>query len=108
MAKFLVLYRSSMSNREQMMKVTPEQRKPIMDAWASWARKAGAALIDMGAPLGDVTRIQGTAGQGHIGGYSFVQAESLDAAKGLFVGHPHLGAPGASIELLELMSMPGM
>lgn len=108
MKKFLILYRSTMSNKEQMMKVTPEQRKPIMDAWASWAKKAGTALVDMGAPVGDSTLIKGTAGQGHVGGYSIVQAESLDAAKRMFEGHPHFGAPGASIELLELMSMPGM
>jgi len=108
MRKFLVLYRSTVSNKEQMLKVPPEQRKPIMEAWATWARSTGAALVEMGAPLGDSTVIQGAAGQGHVGGYSLVQAESLEAARGLFDGHPHLGAPGASIELLEVMSMPGM
>ena len=108
MKRFLVLYRSTMSNREQMMKVPAEQRKPIMDAWANRARKAGAGLVDMGAPLGDSTIIEGAPGQGHIGGYSMVQADSLDAAKRMFEGHPHFGAPGASIEILEVMSMPGM
>jgi len=108
MRKFLVLYRSTMSNREQMMKMPPEQRKPIMDAWASWATKSGPALIDVGAPLGDSTHIKGTAGPGFLGGYSMVQAESSEAAVRLFDGHPHFGAPGASIELLEVMSMPGM
>lgn len=108
MRKFLVLYRSTVSNKEQMTKVPPEQRKPIMDAWASWARSAGAALVEMGAPLGDSTVIRGTAGQGHIGGYSVVQAESIGLAQKMFEGHPHFGAPGASIELLEVMSMPGM
>jgi hypothetical protein len=107
MKKFLVLYRSTMSNRDQMMKVPPEQRKPIMDAWASWAAKSGPALIDVGAPLGDSTHIKGTAGPGFLGGYSMVQAESSEAARRLFDGHPHFGAPGASIELLEVMSMPG-
>jgi hypothetical protein len=107
MMKFLVLYRSTMSNRDQMMKVSPEQRKPIMEAWASWAAKSGPALIDVGAPLGDSTHIRGAAGPGFLGGYSMVQAESSEAARRLFDGHPHLGAPGASIELIEVMSMPG-
>jgi hypothetical protein len=108
MTKFIVLYRSSVSAREQMMMLTPEQRKTSMDAWVDWATAAGAALVDMGAPLGDSTLIKGTAGEGYIGGYSIVQAESVDAAKRMFEGHPHFGAPGASIELLELMSMPGV
>jgi hypothetical protein len=34
MKKFLVLYRSTMSAKEQMMKVDPEQAKASMDAWA--------------------------------------------------------------------------
>ena len=108
MKKFLVLYRSTMSNKEQMMSVAPEQRKAIMDAWAGWVRTAGTALVDMGAPFGDSSLIRATTGQDNIGGYSMIQAESLDAAKRMFEAHPHFGAPGASIELLELMSMPGM
>ena len=105
MKKFLVLYRSTTSNKEQMTKATPEQMKAHMDAWMGWAKKSGTALVEMGAPLGDSTLIKGTAGQGHIGGYSIVQAESLDAAKKLFEGHPHFEAPSASIELLELTGM---
>ncbi len=37
-----------------------------------------------------------------------VQAETSDAAKALFDGHPHLMMPGASIEILEVLAMPGM
>jgi hypothetical protein len=108
MRKFLILYRSTASNNEQMKSAKPEQAKAIMDAWAAWAQKHGPALVDMGAPLGDSAVLKGTPGQSHVNGYSFVQCESLDAAKRMFDGHPHFGAPGASIEVLELMSMPGM
>jgi hypothetical protein len=107
MKKFLVLYRSTLSAKEQVMELAPEQAKASMAAWMSWAKKSGAALVDMGAPIGDSALLKGTAGQGHISAYSFVQAESLDAAKNMFEAHPHFGAPGASIELLELLSMPG-
>jgi hypothetical protein len=107
MKKFLVLYRSTMSLKEQMKKMTPEQMKASMDAWMGWARKSGAALVDMGAPIGDSALLKGTAGQGHIGAYSIVQAESLDKAKRIFDAHPHFEMPGASIEILELMSKPG-
>ena len=110
MKKFLVLYRSNLSNEEQMKRAKPGQAQAVMEAWATWSKKHGAALVELGAPLGDSAVIKGTPGQGHIGGYSIVQGESLDAAKRMFEGHPHFGAPGggASIELLELMSMPGM
>ena len=108
MKKFLVLYRSSKSAKDQMKSATPEQAKAGMDAWMGWAKRTGAALVDMGQPIGDSAVLKGTPGQGFIGGYSIVQAESLDAAKRLFDGHPHFEAPGASIELLELMSIPGM
>lgn len=108
MKRFLVLYRSTISAREQMMSMTSEQRNASMGEWMSWAKSTGAALADMGAPLGDSTLVRGTPGSGYIGGYSFIQAESSDAAKKLVAAHPHLKMPGASIELLELMAMPGM
>lgn len=108
MQKFLALYRSTASNEEQLKKTTPEQRKSMMDAWAAWGKKTGTALVEMGAPLGESAVIEGAAVPGHIGGYSFVQAESLDAAKKLFIGHPHFNAPGGSVQILSVMSMPGM
>lgn len=107
MKKFLVLYRSSISAKEQMTKSTPEQAKAGMDAWMGWAKKSAASLVEMGAPLGDSTLLKGSAIAGYIGGFSIVQAESVDAAKKIFDAHPHFEAPGSSIELLELLSMPG-
>jgi hypothetical protein len=44
-----------------------------------------------------------------VGGYSIVQAESADAAAKLFGREqPHLQMPGAWIEIVEIMPMPGM
>jgi hypothetical protein len=105
MKKFLVLYRSSVSAQQQMSTATPEQAKAGMDAWMAWAKKSGAALVDMGAPVGETALLKGTAGPGYVGGYSLVQADSLEKAKGLFDDHPHFRAPGAAIELLELLPM---
>lgn len=106
MKKFLVLYRSSQSADNRPAPTSPEQGKAIMDAWIGWAKRTGAALVEMGAPLATSTVLQGTAGPTYNRGYSIVQAESADAAKKLFEGHPHFdGAPAASIELLEVLSM---
>ncbi len=39
--------------------------------------------------------------------YSFVEAESHDAAARIFEGHPHLQIPQSSIEIMEVKSMTG-
>jgi hypothetical protein len=46
-------------------------------------------------------------GNGGIGGYSIVQAESHEAAAALFANSPHLTMPGATVEVMEIMPMPG-
>jgi hypothetical protein len=107
MKKFLVLYRSAVSAMDQMASTTPAQRKAEMDKWMAWGATAGTALVDWGAPLGESAVVRGSKSPGFVGGYSIVQADSLDSAKRLVDGHPHFGAPGASIELFEMMSMPG-
>lgn len=108
MPKYLILYRSSMSAGEQMG--TPEQAKEGMEAWMNWAGKAGAALVDMGSPLGPATSVgpAGTTGVA-VGGYSVLEADTPEAVKKLLDGHPHLSAPGGSfIEVLEYLPVPGM
>ena len=109
MKKFLVLYRATQSAREQMAKATPEQAKQGMDMWMAWGKKAASAIVDMGSPTGEVHAIGGAASGGsHIGGFSILQGESLDDVKKALDGHPHLMMPGATIEVLEFLSMPGM
>ena len=107
----MVLYRSNHSVMEQMANSTPEQTKAIMDQWMTWSQRAGGAVVDMGAPLGDPKALgQGMpAMAGYVGGYSIVEAESSDAAAKLFGDHPHLQAPGgSSIEFLEMLPMREM
>lgn len=109
MKKFLVLYRAPVSAIQQMTQATPEQAKAGMDAWMGWTEKVGAAIVDMGAPLGNPAYVgPAQLGSRHVGGYGIVQAESMDAAKRLFDDHPHLRMSGASIEVMECLSMPGM
>jgi hypothetical protein len=109
MAKFMVLYRSSTSAREQMASATAEQMKAGMDAWMAWAGKAGAAVVDLGAPLAPATHLgPGSMAGDEISGYSLMQADSAGALAGVLDGHPHLEMPGNSIDVLELLAMPGM
>ena len=103
MKKFLVLYHSTVPAREQMAKSTPEQAKAGMDLWMSWMKSAGSALVDGGAPLAPV----GSASW-KVAGYSIIQAKDAAAAEALMKDHPHLKAPGGTIELHEAQAIPGM
>jgi hypothetical protein len=105
MAKFLVLYRSTTTAAEQMATTTPEQAQAGMQAWMTWAQKAGPALVELGSPLSQVTS-GGNAGD-PIGGYSILQADDPTALAAVLEGHPHT-AWGGTIEVLEFLPMPGM
>jgi hypothetical protein len=110
MKKFLVLYKASQAAFAQMMKVTPEQQKAGMDAWMARGKKAQAAIVDMGAPLGKALRVTpgGAAPTANdLGGYSILQAESKEALAETLKGHPHFMMPDSSIEIVELMPVPG-
>jgi hypothetical protein len=87
---------ASSADFEKMMKnSTPEQQKKGMDGWMKWMGKHKKSLVDGGAPLGKTKRI--------------VQARSHDDAAKMFgKDHPHLQMPGAWIEIVEIMPIPGM
>ncbi|WP_162834657.1 YciI family protein [Amycolatopsis circi] len=97
MAKFLLLYRADESAAERMAQATPEQQAAGMRAWTAWFAKAGDAVVDGGAPT--------AGGDGTVGGYSILQADSADAVQGLLAGHPH--AEIGTIDVLEILPQPG-
>jgi hypothetical protein len=113
MKKFMVLYMASGADFERMMKnSTPEQQKKGMEAWMKWINANKASIVEGGAPLGKTKRVDSSGAsntKNEIGGYSVVQAESHDAAAKIFdKDHPHLQMPGAWIEIVEIMPLPGM
>ena len=111
MAKFMILYRSSADATEQMASATPDQAQEGMAAWMRWAEKAGPALVDLGSPVGNSRFVPDAAAEGAgtpIGGFSILQADSADDVAKVLDDHPHLQMPGAVIEVLEYLQMPGM
>lgn len=113
MKKFLVLYKASTEAFQQMMKTsTPEQQKAGMDAWMAWSKKSASSIVDMGSPLGKSVRVAKGGGVSPVvndlGGYSLMQAESKEALAASLKEHPHLMMPESSIEIIELMPIPGM
>jgi len=111
MKKFLVLYKAPLSAMEQMSKATPEQQKAGMDAWMNWSKKAASSIVDMGAPLGKSLKYGpngSTPTTNDLGGYSILQGESKEALASVLTGHPHFMMPDGTIEVIELLPVPGM
>jgi hypothetical protein len=116
MKKFLVVYHAPMdaAAMREMMNRPPEEMAKGMEMWKQWAKKCGAHLVDLGSPLmgGQELSVDGSfkPSNKNVCGYSILQAENMEEAKSLLVGHPHLGPwnPKATIEVHETMMMPGM
>jgi hypothetical protein len=109
--KFMVLYRSSVPAEDQMAGASPEQAQEGMAAWMRWAETAGPAIADLGSPLGGSRLVPAGVGAQTgtpVAGFSVLEAGSSDDVAKLLDDHPHLQAPGAAIEVLEVLSMPGM
>ncbi len=111
MKKFLVLYKAPRSAFEQMKMSTPEQQKAGMEAWMTWGKKAESSIVDMGCPLGASLRVSpggSSPSTNDLGGYSILQAESKEALAETLKGHPHFMMPDGTIEVVEMMPIPGM
>lgn len=111
MNKYLVLYHSEGAlngpSVAEMFANTPPER---LKTGSSGSRNA-APRSPIRAPLdkstavksGDAARAGST-----MTGFSMLQAGSTDEAVALVKDHPHFRAPGASVQILECVRMPGM
>jgi len=111
MKKFMALYMAERSVIDQMMKTPPEQTQAGVDAWMNWHKANEKKIAELGAPLGKTKRIDANGmadSKNEITGYSIVEGESFEAVARIFKGHPHLQHPGCSIDLLEVIPVPGM
>lgn len=110
MKTFIALYYAPAEAMAASAQATEAEKAEGMKAWFAWKDKHDAHILDFGAPSLPGQRID--AGRNwqpagtEIGGYSMVQADSLDHAKTLFADHPHLDwVPGCTIEVAELARM---
>jgi hypothetical protein len=113
MKKFIIIYHAPLDFMKDMANTTPEERKKGMEEWMVWAKKCGSKLVDMGAPLMNGQQLspdgKSKSSNKNVVGYSILDAENLEEAKGLLKGHPHLAWNAqCSIEVHETMQMPGM
>ncbi|NCN52561.1 hypothetical protein GW943_02010 [Candidatus Parcubacteria bacterium] len=115
MQKFIAIYLAPAAILDEWMKTDPEIRKSeekkMEQEWNEWMDAHRSALTGITAGLGKTKRITTdgvTDTKNDIMMYSIVEAASPDAAAELFVGHPHFGIPGASIEIMPINPLPGM
>ncbi|MBI5004232.1 hypothetical protein HZC00_04010 [Candidatus Kaiserbacteria bacterium] len=114
--QYLVLYMAPIAEFQKLMAemadASPEEREAGMTDWNDWIDMNKKELVDAGKPLGKTKRVtvEGvTDTKNDIGGYSIVQAESHEEAAKLFsTSHPHFKIPGAWVDVMEIMDMPGM
>jgi len=112
--RFLVLYLVPASVMEDWSKTDPETRKAaeqkLQGEWGKWMGDHARIITDTGAG-GKTKRVSsnGTSdARNDIMLYSFVEAESHEAAAKPFENHPHLQIPQATIEVMEVRPMGGM
>ena len=104
MAKYLYIYHGG-------SKPEPEDFMTVMAAWMGWFQGMGDAVVDGGNPVGKSYTVNSDGsvandgGSNPAGGYSLVEAESLEAALEMAKGCPILQA-GGSVEVAEAVVLP--
>jgi hypothetical protein len=86
MSTFLFTYRTSQNNTAP----SPE----AIAAWGSWLQSMGPQLVDRGNPVLDRQTLGNCEADTRLGGYSLVNADSLEAAVALAQGCPALERGG--------------
>jgi hypothetical protein len=100
MAKFLVTYHGG------EMPAEPELREQARSEFVAWLSRAGGAVLDPGAAVRAVTQL--SAGEpeplSEIGGYSLIQADSVEEASGILTSHPFVHR-GGTLQLNEILEL---
>jgi hypothetical protein len=101
-AKFLFAYRGG-----DGMAAAEADQAAEMEKWGAWLGQLGAAVVDGGNPFAQSTAVSST-GTGNaasgLGGYSLVNATSLDEASNLTKGCPVLDN-GGTVDVYECIEM---
>jgi hypothetical protein len=104
MAKYLLLFEGG------KMPETDAERAQVMQAWEDWFKELGPAVADPGNPFSPAAKKVASNGSvndapASAGGYSILEADSLDTAAKLATGCPvlHGGADITVFETFEVM-----
>jgi hypothetical protein len=96
-----------MSKPEEERKVAEDKMKADWDLWLEANKESVLNTIGLGKTKRATAEGITDATNGMMLS-SYVQAESVEAVSELFKNHPHLGIPGAFIDIMEANQMSGM
>jgi hypothetical protein len=113
MSKFLILYNSTAKASEIMANATPEEMKAGIDEWMKWKNVVSKTFnVDFGLPVQAVGMISGDGttvdSSSLVNGYSIVEGGSKEELMEALKNHPQLKRPGSSIDVFEMLAMPGI
>lgn len=113
MSRFLILFSAPESMSDFMAKLSPDERQAGMQAWSDWKTEADKTIsFEFGAVVQaagliravDKDVLQDSSNQ--ASNYAFAEAESKEVLAAALKTHPHMGRDGATIDILEVLSMP--
>jgi len=90
---------------------TPEEGKQHMSKYMSWLSSLGQSAISPANPLKNTSTVNSdgsvtSGGKTTMSGFTIIQADSMEAALSIAKSCPFLEI-GGSLEVSELMQMPG-
>jgi len=113
MARFLVTYHMPYADMDEWMKLPEETRKDdeakMTAAWNEWKEAHTAALRET-AGVGKPKRVSSSGtedARNDLMMYSFVEAETQEAAADMFKDHPHVGIMGGWIDIMQVNTNVG-
>jgi|ERR1700683_5002242 hypothetical protein len=96
--KFLVTYHGGEIPSD------PAELAQVKADFGAWLTEVGTAVTDPGAPVRALTQLAGgdPAPRSEIGGYTLIQAPSIEAAADVLKSHPFL-SHGGTLQLNEIL-----
>jgi YCII-related domain len=84
----------------------PEAIEQVKAAFGAWLQQAGSAVVDPGVPLRSDTQVSNgnPTAAAEIGGYSIIEAPSVDAAAEILKSHPYVARRG-TLQLDEAVAV---
>lgn len=111
MKNFTALYIAPVTALDEWMKIPEAERKATEEKmkqdWDTWMAAHKDSVLNTIA-CGKTKKVSANGVEDTRNGImlsSYVAAESLEAAADLFKDHPHLGIPGATIEVMDVRPM---
>jgi len=100
MAKYLITYHGAQPPSD------PAVMEQAKAAFGQWLQSVGGAVLDPGAPTHLVTQVSkgNPTAAVEIGGYSVIEAASLDEALKMLKSHPFVGR-GGTLQVNELIGV---